>query len=241
MRATTQELKGFKVQALDRSIGEVEDFYFDDQSWNIRHVVVGTGKWLEPRHSVIEADFLKPPHWNAHVLPVGLPLDQFKTGLPVNWEKPVFLQKEEELGRDYRWPRYWGGTDPLFPAPRNIEPVVDWGRSQTSLAEWDSCGGERGNPHLRSCQALIGYSMEAEKETVGSLLDFVIDDTDWSITYMAVEFQHWLKGKIVYLSTKPSGGIRIDWSKNVIALGMTKNEVEYSPDHLISRVGVKLF
>ena len=241
MRATTQDLKGFRVQALDQRIGEVEDFYFDDQSWNIRYVVVETGRWLERCPGLIEVDFLKPPHWNAHVLPVGLTLDQVEMGLPVSDKKPVFLQKKEELGRYYRWPKYWGGTDPLFPVPRNIEPVIDWGQSQTSIAEWDRCLGERHNPHLRSCEALLGYSIEAEKEIVGSLLDFVIDDTDWSISYMAVEFRHWLKGKIVYISTKPNRRIRIDWSKSVIALDMTKNEVEYSPAHLISKVGVKLF
>ena len=40
------DLKGSKIKARDGEVGEVEDFYFDDDKWTIRYLVVDTGNWL---------------------------------------------------------------------------------------------------------------------------------------------------------------------------------------------------
>ena len=34
---------------MDGLIGKVDDFYFDDEDWRIRYLVVDTGKWLSGR------------------------------------------------------------------------------------------------------------------------------------------------------------------------------------------------
>ncbi|MDT7043755.1 hypothetical protein [Candidatus Nitronereus thalassa] len=246
MRATTQDLKGFTVKALDQRVGVVEDLHFDDRTWRIHQVVVETGKWLESCQVTVEMDYFKAPHWKARVLPVGLTMNQINNCPAVTMEKPVFLQKENTRSWYYRWPRYWGGTDPLFPASRKMEPVMDYGTTQVSLADWEALTKEQNNPHLRSCHELLGYSIEAEEGIVGSVVDFVIEDTDWAIPYIAVETHHWLEGKIVYFATRRCEKVTIDWSRKCISLDMTQNEIEYSPDHLapdhlISKVGVKLF
>jgi len=246
MRATTQDLIGLTVHSLDGPVGSVKDLYFDDETWNVQYVVVETGKWLNHRHLLIESRSLKDPIWNGKILLIGLTRDQVEQCPDVSIEKPVYLQKEEELERLYRWPRYWGGTDPLFPVPRNVEPVVDWGRSQATISDWKTWPQKTHNQHLRSGQEVIGYSLEAENGIVGKVIDLVVDDTDWSLPFLAVELQHWLEGKIVYVSTRRCQKIEIDWSQDLISVDMTKNEVKYrlrhvAPDHLISKVGVKLF
>ena len=37
----------FTIAATDGDIGSVDTFYFDDERWAIRYVVVDTGKWLQ--------------------------------------------------------------------------------------------------------------------------------------------------------------------------------------------------
>jgi hypothetical protein len=43
------DLENYAIGATDGSIGHVEDFYFDDQAWFIRYLVVKTGAWLAGR------------------------------------------------------------------------------------------------------------------------------------------------------------------------------------------------
>jgi hypothetical protein len=40
---------GDKLVASDADIGHVQDFYFDDEQWIVRYVVVDTGSWLSGR------------------------------------------------------------------------------------------------------------------------------------------------------------------------------------------------
>ncbi len=37
------ELKGFDIVATDGEIRGVEEFYFDDERWAVRYIVVNTG------------------------------------------------------------------------------------------------------------------------------------------------------------------------------------------------------
>ena len=39
-------LEGYTLDSLDGDIGKIKDFYFDDQYWTIRYLVVDTGSWL---------------------------------------------------------------------------------------------------------------------------------------------------------------------------------------------------
>lgn len=39
-------LKGCTLHCLDGKIGTVKDFYFDDQHWTIRYLIVNTRDWL---------------------------------------------------------------------------------------------------------------------------------------------------------------------------------------------------
>ena len=46
MIRSVKDLEGFTIGATDGAIGKVTDFYFDDESWVIRYVVVDTSAWL---------------------------------------------------------------------------------------------------------------------------------------------------------------------------------------------------
>jgi len=45
-------LLGALVEGSDRTTGKVVDLYFDDHSWAIRWLVVGTGDWLAGRRDI---------------------------------------------------------------------------------------------------------------------------------------------------------------------------------------------
>ena len=49
MLRSIKEIIGYDLLATDGSIGHVKDFYFDDEAWGVRYVVVDTGGWLSGR------------------------------------------------------------------------------------------------------------------------------------------------------------------------------------------------
>jgi hypothetical protein len=46
-------LKGLDILATDGEIGNTEEFYFDDERWAVRYIVVNTGSWLSGRQVLI--------------------------------------------------------------------------------------------------------------------------------------------------------------------------------------------
>ena len=56
MLRSINQLDGGKLRASDGEIGQVKDFYFDDQKWVVRYAVVDTGPWLSDRQVLIAPD-----------------------------------------------------------------------------------------------------------------------------------------------------------------------------------------
>ena len=54
MLRNVNDLNGFKLVATDGEIGDVERFYFDDEQWVLRYIVVNTGNWLAGRQVLVE-------------------------------------------------------------------------------------------------------------------------------------------------------------------------------------------
>ena len=53
MLRSIKQLYGDKLGARDGEIGQVKDFYFDDQNWAVRYLVADTGSWLPGRQVLI--------------------------------------------------------------------------------------------------------------------------------------------------------------------------------------------
>ena len=47
------QLQGGTIRATDGEIGKVDQFYFDDETWAIRYLVVNTGGWLPGQPPVL--------------------------------------------------------------------------------------------------------------------------------------------------------------------------------------------
>jgi PRC-barrel domain len=53
MLRSVDDLKGLSLRATDGEIGNVDQFYFDDETWTIRYLVVNAGSWLVGRMVLI--------------------------------------------------------------------------------------------------------------------------------------------------------------------------------------------
>jgi uncharacterized protein YrrD len=48
-----QKVAGVTVNGTDGEIGTLEDFYFEEAGWNVRYLIVDTGKWFDGKRVLV--------------------------------------------------------------------------------------------------------------------------------------------------------------------------------------------
>lgn len=100
---SASEVDGYHIEAVDGSIGHVDDFIFDDASWGLRYFVVNTRNWLPGRHVLISTDWVERVSWADRKAHVALTRDEVRNS-PA-YDAASFTQTEEEaLHRHYGRP-----------------------------------------------------------------------------------------------------------------------------------------
>jgi hypothetical protein len=87
---------------------------------------------------------------------------------------------------------------------------------------------EKGDPHLRSTREVIGYHIRATDGKIGHVEDFIADDESWTIHYMVVDTQTWLRGKRVLIA--PAWVSKVDWVEKSVYVNLRKESVKDSPE-----------
>jgi sporulation protein YlmC with PRC-barrel domain len=235
MLLSIKQLEGNALGALDGEIGHVKEFYFDDQKWAIRYVVVETGSWLAGRKVLVSPHAFGRLRQTEKVLRVKLTRKQIENSPSIDTHKPVSRQYEEEYHRYYGWPYYWQG-DALWGMSR--VPMMEM--PPTSIpAKSAHTGAPHHNEaaaHLRSANAVNGYHIKASDGTIGHVCDFMMDDESWAITQVIVKTGHRFSGKEVQIPT--SKVERISYDESTVFVNLTINAVEKSPAHSMVLVGV---
>lgn len=220
MLRSMKELRGYKIQTTDDEIGKAHEFYFDDQFWLIRYLVVDTGNWLPGRLVLISPHSLAKPDWAAKIFPVNLSKEQVESSPEIDIAKPVSRQHEVELAKYYNWPPYWSGAEARVAGAFAVPPKAEEQQKE-----------EKGDPHLRSSREVIGYSIEASDGEIGHVEDFIVDDESWIIRYMIVDTRKWLHwlpgGKKVLIA--PAWIKRTDWSESKVRVDLSKEQIKNSP------------
>ncbi len=72
------ELTGYYVHATDGDIGHVEDFVVDDDSWELRYLVVETRNWLPGKKVMIPPQTIEQVSWNTRHVYLVINREQVK-------------------------------------------------------------------------------------------------------------------------------------------------------------------
>lgn len=217
--------------ASDGEIGHVKDFYFDDQKWAIRYVVVETGTWLAGRGVLISPHAFGHLHQTEKTLRVKLTRKQIENSPSIESHKPVSRLYEEEYHQYYGWPYYWQGdalwgmsSAPMMELPVTATPATAQGTKQNEATT-----------HLRSTNAVNGYHIKASDGTIGHVCDFMMDDENWAITQVIIKTGHRFSGKEVQI---PTGKVeRISYDDSTVFVNLTSSAVENSLTHSMILVG----
>jgi len=104
-------LQGCAVKASDGDVGTVTQFYFDDEAWGVRYLVVDTGNWLRDRQVLISPYAVLHTDPGSSEVHVRLTQQQVRDSPNIDAHKPVSHQHEIQYLRYYGYPTYWGGPN----------------------------------------------------------------------------------------------------------------------------------
>ncbi|MEQ1761466.1 MAG: hypothetical protein ABL986_24430 [Vicinamibacterales bacterium] len=157
-------MTGYGVGAADGDLGVLKDFFFDDESWMIRFIVVETGGGAGRRVLLAPTLDCCSPDWTLQLLHVGMTIEDVMHSPDVDTAEPVSRQQELLVNAYYESK---GATAKSFVGRRKLP----------------SSGGD---PHLRSFAEIRSYSITAEDGPGGHVYDVIVDSDDWEACYVVV-------------------------------------------------------
>jgi sporulation protein YlmC with PRC-barrel domain len=214
-------LEGYKLDSLDGEIGKVKDFYFDDQYWAIRYLVVDAGSWYTASQVLISPYALIAVDSKEENISINLTKKQIEDSPSLNTDKPVSRQFENEYYGYYGWPSYWEGDRMWGTYPSIMRDPKKWGLPNEGGKTWD--------PHLRSTQKVSGYHIQATDGGIGHVEDFIIDDETWAIRYLVIDTHNWWAGKKVLIS--PKWIEKVSWSESKIFVNVVRETIKQAPEY----------
>lgn len=175
----------------------------DGQSGTLNDILCENGKW-RPRWLVIDS---------------GTILPQKLTVLPFNLLKSI----DREFGKAYveatseaikNAPLYFSKDTAARPNKSGKEVGVD-----------DETGADTGS--LLSLNTMIGFTIETNDGAIGTIFDFLLNDSDWNIRYIIVDTGTWLPGQKVLIA--PNFVSLISNDKKLMQLTISREKVKHAP------------
>ena len=200
MIISNDQLNEYTLHATDGTIGQVKDLFFDDESWAVRYLVVETGNWLTRHRVLIPTAALGGIESDKKAIQVSISREQVKGSPDIDCAMPVSRQHQTDLSGYYGFPTYHEGA---------------------SQREND--------PHLRSAIALNGYVTRSEKDEVGNVRQFMIDDNGWKAVAIILKTGSWWHGDLMSIDTNDVESI--DWETRSIAIGASRDSLKDEPQH----------
>ena len=227
-----ENLRGCSLAASDGDIGEVREFYFDDDTWAVRYLVVEAGSWLSGRRVLLIPDVLGEIDAQGGAIAVKLTKEQVRNSPPIDSDKPVSRQEEEELHRHYDWNPYW--AIPGAPEWGAVMPAAMLGAQTGVMATHpppqearEQQPQQRRDPHLRSSAELANhYAFHAQDGEIGRVYDFIVDDEEWRVRYVVARTGVWF-GKDVLLA--PEWIERISLERAEIFVNLPRSAMKEAP------------
>jgi len=106
---STIEVAGYFIAAQDGELGHVEDFLFDDATWDLRYIVVDTRNWLPGKKVLVTPQWIEKITWAERQVHVDLEREKMRHSPPFDSQLPLSREYEERLHDYYGRRKYWLG------------------------------------------------------------------------------------------------------------------------------------
>lgn len=225
-----KDLKGFTVHAKDDDLGKAKDFYFDQQHFIIRYLVVDTGNWLQHQKTLISTDsFAKIDYENKEII-VDLNSDELEEAPGIDENKAISKVMEEKLVKYFDWPLYWRiSSDNLQSAQAGNLIRNELLKLENSTDQRSKLKEEAVDSNLRSFNEIRGYHIQAQDKEFGHLEDLFVDEENWIVRYLLIDTRNILPGKNVLIA--PEWLQNISWDQQKIFVNKTKKAIKEAPEY----------
>jgi hypothetical protein len=115
---SAKDVTGYHIEATDGAIGHVKDFLVDDETWEVRYMVVATANWWPGKSVLISPAWATRISWLDRKVYVGMTREAIRTSPEWNPTQQVAAAYEQELYRHYAGLPGWVGRD------RSLEPTT---------------------------------------------------------------------------------------------------------------------
>ena len=240
MLREVKDMIGFAIAATDGDVGHVSDFYFDDEAWVIRYLIVETGPWLLKRKVLVSPMALREPAGDVDRFPARITREQVRNSPSIDTDKPVSRQHELEFYRYYGYPYYWGSSGSwgagYYPGAMLTGAGDDRSGSEYLAAQVEQERlvreveqRENNDPRLRSCQEVAGYHIEAIDGELGHVQGLLVDQESWAIRYLIVNTSNWWLGHQVLVA--PEWITEVSWLDRKVMIDLTRQAIQDSPPY----------
>ena len=103
------KIVGATVKGTDGEIGALEDFYFEEDRWTVRYLLVDTGKWFSGKRVLISPMSVRNG-WGRTGIRLGLTKDQVWNSPEFKDGDPLSHTGESHVLAYYGYPDYWGAA-----------------------------------------------------------------------------------------------------------------------------------
>jgi hypothetical protein len=120
---SASEVRGYHIQGTDDTIGHVEDFIVDDETWHLRYLVVDTSNWWFGKKVLVAPHWADSISWADRLVRLDLSRKAIKDSPEWNPTAGVNRKYEVELFDYYGRPTYWespAATHTPAPIPRSV-------------------------------------------------------------------------------------------------------------------------
>jgi uncharacterized protein YrrD len=229
MLRRVKDLQEYTIGARDGDIGKIDDVYFDDQSWTVRHLVVDTGGWLTGRRVLIPPRAVQDVEPEGQRLVTSLTRKQVEDSPGLDTARPVSRQYEQALYGYYGYPFYWTG-------PYLWGPIAYPTAPPPGSYEAERRGGDEpsGDTSLRSARDVSGHGIQATDGELGHVEDFLVDQQAWAIRYLIVDPRNWWPGHHVLVATEWITAVH--WNDLTVEVNVDKETVRHAPAYEPARL-----
>lgn len=218
-----QQIRGASLRGTDGIVGHVDDLFFDAETWEVRYVVTDTGEWLPGRKVLLPPSVITEKDWGAGVAAVGLTRERVKQSPDIETQKPVSREMELELFEHYNVPMYWGPAGSAIAGGAGVVPAameVSTGETRRVISD---------SANLRSANAVGRYYINATDGDIGHIEDFIIDDQEWVVRYLAIDTKNWIPARKVLVS--PQWVESISWADATVDVNLSREVIKGAPEY----------
>lgn len=239
----TQDFKKYSILAEDGKFGSVFDFYFDEDTFLLRYLVVDSEPFLLRNLVLISPIIFRKINLAEKTIELSITKKEIADSPGLDSGEVVSSQYEKTYNDHFSWPYYWGSygnsTWAAGPYGINEEYGTQVRKSTDDIEEKNNLIRDAKSNSLRSLREVRSYSIRgSENEEFGHIQGFILNPDTLSFDFVVIDTVNYLPSKNILL--RPEWIENILWQSKVVKIKLSKKLIKSAPSYKNSELDEKL-